>query len=479
MPAPTPLPLASERIERTPPHDLDAEVSVLGSMLLDNEVIGELVSLLRPEDFYRESHRRLYDTMISLYDGGKGVDAVLLREELRRRGDLDAVGGADAIVNLLDRVPTAAHALHYAGIVRDASIRRGIIAAADRVIRGAFEGASQGRELLDEAESAFFALDRDSELNEGTRVGDILKDVFFRIDRIQNREGAVTGLETGFYDLDEMTSGLQPGEMVVLAARPSMGKTTFALSMMEHVAVVGKKPVALFSMEMGREQIVQNILCSRAKVESIRLRRGFLADEDYSKLSGALSGLSESRMFIDDTPGLTPLALRSRARRLHKKEGLQLIVVDYLQLMSGGTTRREENRQQEISYISRSLKELARELSVPVIAISQLNRGVDARADHRPMMSDLRESGAIEQDADVVMLLHRPEYYEHDPEKKREIEGEAELIIAKQRNGPTGIVGLTFLSKFMRFENGAKDGYGRGGAGGAGGAGAGGGGYGG
>jgi len=452
-----PAPLPTERIERTPPHDLDAEVSVLGSMLLDNEIIGEVVTRLRADDFYREAHRRLFDTMTALYDSGKGVDAVILREELRRRGDLDAVGGPEALVNLLDRVPTAAHAEHYAGIVRDLAIRRGIIAAADRVIRGAFDGEAAGRELLDEAEASFFALDRDSELNEGTRIGEILKEVFFKIDRIQQREGAVTGLETGFFDLDEMTSGLHSGEMVVVAGRPSMGKTTFALSLLEHVAVVGKKPVALFSMEMGREQIVQNMLCSRAKVESMRLRRGFLADEDYAKLSGALAGLSEARFFVDDTPGLTPLALRSRARRLHKREGLQLVVVDYLQLMAGGRGSREENRQQEISYISRSLKELARELSIPVIAISQLNRGVEGRADHRPLMSDLRESGAIEQDADVVLLLHREEYYEHDEQRRKEMEGQAELIIAKQRNGPTGTVHLTFLSRYMRFENGARD----------------------
>ena len=453
MPAPVP----TERIERTPPHDLDAEVSVLGSMLLNNDVIGEVVTMLAAPDFYRESHRRLYDAMVTLYDSGKGVDSVLLGEELRRRGDLEAVGGTETLVGILDRVPTAAHAVHYAGIVRDMALRRGIISAADKVTRAAFDGDAAGRDLLDEAEASFFALDRDSELNEGARVGEILKQVFFKIDRIQQREGAVTGLETGFFDLDEMTSGFQPGEMIVIAGRPSMGKTTFALSLLEHVACVGKKPVSLFSMEMGREQIVQNMLCSRAKVESLRLRRGFLADEDYAKLSGALAGLSDAKLFVDDTPGLTPLTLRSRARRLAKREGLDLVVVDYLQLMAGGRASREENRQQEISYISRSLKELARELNIPVIAISQLNRGVEGRADHRPLMSDLRESGAIEQDADVVLLLHREEYYEHDPQRRKELEGQAELIIAKQRNGPTGVVNLTFLSRYMRFENGAKE----------------------
>ncbi|MHC4922905.1 MAG: replicative DNA helicase [Planctomycetota bacterium] len=313
--------------------------------------------------------------------------------------------------------------------------------------------------MLDEAESSFFSLDRQSETSQSSAIGDVLKEVFFKIDRVQNREGSITGLETGFFDLDEMSGGLQPGEMTVVAGRPSMGKTTLALCLMEHIAVVGKKPVVLFSMEMGKQQVVQNLLCSRAKVEGSRLRRGFLADEDYSKLSGAVSGLSESKIFIDDTPALSPLAIRSRARRLKKREDISLILVDYLQLMTGGMSRRDESRQQEISYISRNLKALARELQVPVIALSQLNRAVDSRADHRPMMSDLRESGAIEQDADMVLLLHRPEYYEHDPERKREIEGDSELIIAKQRNGPTGTVHLTFLAKFMRFENGAKDGY--------------------
>ena len=450
-----PAPVSADRIERVPPHDLDAEVSVLGSMLLDNEVIGEVISVLRPEDFYREAHRRLFETMTALYDGGRGCDAVLLREELRRRGDLDAVGGPEALVSLMDRVPTAAHASHYASIVRDASIRRGIIAAADRVIRSAFEGGGGGRELLDEAESSFFALDRESETADAARIGQVLKDVFFQIDRVQNREGSLTGLGTGFYDLDEITGGLHPSEMVVIAGRPSMGKTSLALGVVEHVAVVEKKAVALFSLEMARHQIVQNMLCSRAKVEGSRLRRGFLADEEYSKLSGALGGLSDARIFIDDSAALSPLAVRSRARRLKKREGIDLIVVDYLQLMSGSGG--EESRQQEISYISRSLKALARELEVPLIAISQLNRAVDARADHRPMMSDLRESGAIEQDADVVMLLHRQEYYEHDPQKKAELAGQAELIIAKQRNGPTGVVPLTFLGPFMRFESGARE----------------------
>lgn len=454
---PAPVPVSADRIERTPPHDLEAEVCVLGSMLLDAEVIGEVVTLLRAEDFYREAHRRMFDTMVALFDGGKGVDAVLVREELRRRGDLEAAGGPEAIVNLLDRVPTAAHALHYARIVRGNAIRRGIVAAADSVSRSAFAGAVEAREVLDEAEAAFFALDRDSELKEGTSIGEILKKVFFNIDRMQNKEGTLTGVPTGFNDLDDMTLGLQPGEMIVVAGRPSMGKTTFALNVMENVAVREKKAVALFSMEMGKEQIVMNMLCSRAKIESQKLRRGFLAEDDYAKLSGALAGLSEAKMVIDDVEGGTPLQLRAKARRLHKKEPLGLIVVDYLQLMAGGTKRREENRQQEISYISRSIKGLARELQVPIIAISQLNRGSEDRAEKRPMMSDLRESGAIEQDADLILLLHRPEYYEQDEQKKQEVAGKAELIIAKHRNGPVGTVPLTFVAKYMRFESGVRD----------------------
>jgi replicative DNA helicase len=472
-----PAPVLTERIERTPPHDLDAEVSVLGSMLIDNEVIGEMVTVLRAEDFYREAHRRMYDTVVSLYDAGKGVDAVLLREELRRRGDLDAVGGPEAIVNLLDRVPTAAHAAHYAGIVRDASIRRGILAAADRVVRSAFEGAASGRELLDEAESSFFSLDRDSDLTTAASIGDIMKHVMKELER--ERPGGdrmmLTGLDTGFTDLNNQTGGLQPGEMIVVAGRPSMGKTSFALNILEHAAVVGKKPVLLFSMEMGRGQIVKNMLTSRARLPLSKLTRGFLSGEDWARISAALEGLTNARIFIDDTAGLTPLALRSRARRMKKAHDIQLVVVDYLQLMASDR-RREESRQQEISYISRSLKALARELEVPVIAVSQLNRGVEDRTGHRPMMSDLRESGAIEQDADVVILLHRPEYYlqselneESGSQDRRaqaarddvtnldEVKGLAEVILAKQRNGPTGTVKMTFEKEFMRFENYSAD----------------------
>jgi replicative DNA helicase len=452
--------VSAERIERVPPHDLDAEVSVLGSVLLDNEVVGEIAPLLRPDDFYRDAHRRLYETMLALFDSGKACDAVLLREELRKRGDLDAVGGPSAILEIMERVPTAAHAVHYAEIVRDCAVRRGIISAADKVVRSAFEGVAPARALLDEAESSFFHLARDTERDGAAPIGEVLREVFLNIDRRRDT-GAVSGLETGFLDFDDMSGGLQPGEMIVVAGRPSMGKTSFALCLLEHVAVVGGKAAALFSMEMGKSQIVLNMLCSRAKVESSRLRHGrTLAEEEYTRLSAAMGRLGESKIFVDDSPGLTPLAIRSRARRLKKRHDISLLVVDYLQLMSGGLNRRDDNRQQEISFISRSLKALARELEIPVIAISQLNRGVEGRADHRPMMSDLRESGAIEQDADVVLLLHREVYYhQHDEEKRRELEGKAELIIAKQRNGPTGSVPLTFLAPYMRFENGVKENY--------------------
>ncbi len=452
-----PAPRLPDRTERVPPHDLDAEVAVLGSMLLDNDVIGDVANLLRPEDFYRDAHRRLFETMLALYDGGKGCDAVLLREELRRRGELDAAGGSEAILGILERVPTAAHGSHYAQVVRDASVRRGIISAADRVIQSAFDGAVDARTLVDEAESSFFSLDRNGEGGEATPIGTVLREVFYKIDRLQSDRSMLTGLETGFTDLDDLTGGLQPGEMVVVAGRPSMGKTTLTLCLLEHAAVVGGHAVLLFSLEMGRRQIVQNVLCSRAKVDGARLRRGFLADEEYAKLSGALARLGEAKIFIDDSAGLSPLAIRSRARRLKKRHDIRLIVVDYLQLMTGGSSRREENRQQEISFISRSLKALARELEVPLIAVSQLNRGVENRADHRPMMSDLRESGAIEQDADLVLLLHREEYYESDPERKRALSGKADLIVAKHRNGPTDTIPLTFMAPFMRFENGVKE----------------------
>ncbi|MCE9635396.1 MAG: replicative DNA helicase [Planctomycetes bacterium] len=446
-------------MDRVPPHDVEAEIAVLGSMMLDPEAAGRVVSLLRPDHFYRGPHAEVYQVLTELYDANRAIDVVLLREELQRRGLLEKVGGTSFLSRVMASVPTAANAEYYAKIVKEAGLRRAVITASNEIEREAYEGARDSGDLVDFAESKFFEMDQRSGEGEAVHIKDVLQETFQRIDAMQGQEGKLTGVPTGFYDLDDMTSGLQKGELIVVAGRPSMGKTTFCLNLAEHAATTEGFAVAIFSLEMSKQSLVQNMLCSRARVDAHKLRRGFLVDEDWAHISQALGKLSEAKIFIDDTPGLTPLLLRAKARRLKAVHDISLIVIDYLQLMEVPNMGRggESNRQAEISYISRSLKGLARELSVPVIALSQLNRGVDSREDHRPRMSDLRESGAIEQDADVVMFLYRPEYYETDPDRKAELAGQAECIIGKQRNGPTGTVNLTFLASFMRFENAVRE----------------------
>jgi replicative DNA helicase len=447
-------------MDRVPPHDGEAEIAVLGSMLLDPEAAGRVVSLLRPEDFYRGPHGDVFRTLMELYDANRAVDVVLLKEELQRQGIFEKVGGSGFLSRIMATVPTAANAEHYARIVRETGLRRAVIQAAHSIEQDAYEGAQGARDLLDVAESRFFELDRSAGAGDASHIREILNETFKRIDSMQGTDGRITGVPTGFYDLDDQTSGLQSGELIVVAARPSMGKTTFCLNVAEHAAVQEGCPVAIFSLEMSRNNLVQNMLCSGARVDAHRLRRGFLADEDWGRISEAVGKLSEAPIFIDDTPGLSPLQLRAKARRLVKTHGIRMVIVDYLQLMEVPSRGRgDSNRQAEISYISRSIKGLARELNIPIVALSQLNRGVDSREDHRPRMSDLRESGAIEQDADVIMFLYRPEYYEMDPERRAELQGMAELIIGKQRNGPTGTVPLTFLARFMRFESGVREQY--------------------
>ncbi|MCG3135213.1 MAG: Replicative DNA helicase [Planctomycetes bacterium] len=445
-------------MERVPPHDLEAEISVLGAMMLDPEAAGRVVSLLRAEHFYRGPHADVFQVLTELYDANRAIDIVLLREELQKRGLLEKIGGTAFLSRVMASVPTAANAEHYARIVKENGLRRSVITAANEIEREAFEGALEGGALVDLAEQKFFDLDGRSESGEAQHIKDVLTETFKRIDELHGQEGRITGVPTGFYDLDDMTSGLQGGELIVVAGRPSMGKTTFCLNLAEHAAVDEGKAIAIFSLEMSRHSLVQNMLCSRARVDAHKLRRGFLADDDWSRISQAAGKMSEAKVFIDDTPGLSPLLLRAKARRLKNQHDISLVIIDYLQLMEvPSMSRGDESRQAEISFISRSLKGLARELSIPIIALSQLNRSVDSREDHRPRMSDLRESGAIEQDADVVMFLYRPEYYEMDPERKAELAGQAELIVGKQRNGPTGTVGLTFLAQYMRFENAARE----------------------
>jgi replicative DNA helicase len=447
-------------MDRVPPNDTEAEIAVLGSMLLDPEAAGKVVSILRPDHFYRGPHAEVYAVLTELYDANRAIDVVLLREELQRRGVLEKVGGTGFLSRIVASVPTAANAEHYAKIVRDTGLRRTLIQTVNEIEGEAYEGSMVAAELIDFAERRLFELDRRAESGEAQHIKDVLNETFQRIDAMQGQSGRITGVPTGFYDLDDMTSGLQPGELVIVAGRPSMGKTTFCLNIAEHAAVAESRTVAIFSLEMSKQTLVQNLLCSRARVDAHKLRRGFLADEDWGRISQAVGKLSEAPILIDDTPGLSPLLLRAKARRLRAQHDVALIVIDYLQLMEvPQMSKGDPNRQAEISYISRSLKGLARELSIPIVALSQLNRSVDSREDHRPRMSDLRESGAIEQDADVIAFLYRPEYYETDPDRKAELAGQAECIVGKQRNGPTGTVNLFFHAQFMRFESAARERY--------------------
>ncbi|MEN8149921.1 MAG: replicative DNA helicase [Planctomycetota bacterium] len=429
--------------ERVPPQDIEAERAVLGSVLLDPEVLGEILPLLRSTDFYRTGHQVIWDTITDLFDRGSAIDVVILRDELVRQGAMEKIGGDEALHDLAGAVPTAANAEHYARIVRERSLRRAVIRECTRAVTQAFEGDMDGRELLDYAEGLLFNLDREVETGDTVHIADILSPLFKQID---SGEQNFNGVQTPIHELNDLTGGLQGSQLIVVAGRPSMGKTTFALNIAEHVGIVEKVPCAVFSLEMAKAQIVMNMLCSNAKVNAHGLRRGQVQPDEWPRLSAAAGRLSEAPIFVDDTPALSVLALRAKVRRLKARHNLGLVVVDYLQLME---SNRAENRQQEISQISRSLKGLSRELDIPIIAISQLNRSVDAREDHRPRMSDLRESGAIEQDADVIAFLYRDEYY--DP--REDNQGIAEVIVAKQRTGPTGTVKLTFLNRFMRFEN--------------------------
>ena len=431
-------------LERTMPQSIEAEMSVLGAMILDNEVINLVIPILNKLSFYKTAHQELYQVIVDVYDKGQQVDLVVLREELKKRSLLEKVGGVEYLMELEEAVPTIGNVEYYANIVREKAIKRNLIEVAATIQKQSFEESTDTEQLLDASERAIFDITQKKFNTASTRLNEILKETFSRIENLHDRQSRLTGLSSGYYDLDDKTCGLQPSELIIVAARPSMGKTSLVLNIVEHVGVVEKKPVVIFSLEMSAQQVAQNMLCSHARIDAHKLRMGFLDDKQWSDLSYGLGSLSEAPIFIDDTPGLTVLEVRAKARRLKAQYDIQLVAVDYLQLMESS---RAENRQQEISVISRRLKSLARELKIPVIAVSQLNRSVESREGHRPRMSDLRESGSIEQDADVIVLLHRDNYY--DPDK----DNTAELIIAKQRNGPTGVVKLAFLSHFMRFES--------------------------
>jgi replicative DNA helicase len=430
--------------QKVPPQSMEAEVSVLGAMLLDNSVIPDIIKIIDPKAFYSTAHRIIYQSIVELYDEKKSADLIILAEALRLKGSLEQAGGPDYLATLVDSVPSTANATHYANIVKNKGLMRRLIGATNKIMSEAYDPTEDPEVILDKAEQTIFTVCEEKISQDVVPISEVLKSTMYDIDNLQDRKGRLTGLPTGFYDIDDMTSGLQKSQFVIVAGRPSMGKSSFAMNIAEHVAVDENVPVAFFSLEVSKDQLAQNMLCSHARIDAHKMRRGYLAESEWPNLSLALGKLSEAPIYIDDTPGISVLELRAKARRLKARSDIGLLVVDYLQLMAGPPT---ESRQQEISAISRSLKALARELQIPLIALSQLSRATEAREAHRPRMSDLRESGAIEQEADVIFMLYREEYY--DPEKNP---GVAEIIIAKQRNGPTGTVNLAFLSNYMHFE---------------------------
>ncbi len=450
MEGPNPPTKASpDRPERVPPQSIDAEMSLLGSMMLESDVIAEVLQIIGPEGkerFYRNDHRLLYDALVTMYDAREPIDLVSLRTELERRGLLEQIGGVEYIVRLAESVPSAANAEHYARIVRDKSMLRDLIATSGELMEMAYAQNAPAREVLDRAEQKIFDVAGQRIIGQAENLQDIVKDVFDKLS--EHDDDYVSGLPTQFYELDHILGGLQKGEMIVVAARPSMGKTALGLNIAENIAVDDENPVAFFSMEQSAQQVAQRIMCGRAQLDSAKLRKGRLGEEDIRNLMVICGELEHAPLLIDDTPGMTALELRSKARRLHLQHHLTAIFIDYLQLMY--TSRRIESRQQEVADMSRALKALARELDIPVVVIAQLNRQPEGREGHRPRMSDLRESGAIEQDADVVLLLHREDYYKQDQEEPTHI---AEIIVAKQRNGPTGVVQLTWDPRSTRFRN--------------------------
>ncbi|TMB67948.1 MAG: replicative DNA helicase [Deltaproteobacteria bacterium] len=436
-----------DNLRRVPPQNLEAESSVLGGILLENDAINVVLELLRTGDFYRESHRKIFRAMIELADRSEPVDIITLSECLKNRGELEAVGGSAYLASLNDFVPTAANISYYARIVREKSILRHLINAATEVATKGYDGTGNVEELLDSAERAIFDITEQRIKGSFVKVGDMMKDSIKMVEKLFERKTMITGVPTGFKDLDTKTAGLQPADLIIVAARPGMGKTAFSLNIASHAAFSGYG-VAVFSLEMAKEQLALRLLCSEARVDNSKVRTGYLSDRDFPKLATAAGRLHDALIFIDDTPAISVLELRAKARRIarDREKKLGLIIVDYLQLMRG--TGAAQNREQEISEISRSLKALAKELNVPVLAVSQLNRRVEDRNDKTPQLSDLRESGAIEQDADVIAFIYREAAY-----NPKSDDNTATITIAKQRNGPTGDLTLTFLREFTRFED--------------------------
>ena len=437
--------------DRTLPHNLEAEKCVLGAILINNHGFNQAAEVIDAQDFFRDAHRRIFEKMVALTDRSEPVDLVTLKDELTRSGELGEVGGPAYIASLTDGVPRSANVEYYAKIVKERSTLRRLIQSATDVLARAYDAEEDADLLLDEAERSIFQIAEHRMRAGFVRLGELVDAGYQLIEQLQAQKGLVTGVPTGFVDLDEMTSGFQKSDLVIVAARPSMGKTSFVLNTALHCGIEARKSVGIFSLEMSKEQLFMRMLTSEARVDAHRFRGGFLGEQDYARLVDAFARLHDAKVFIDDTPSVGILEMRAKSRRLKLEHGLDMIVVDYLQLMQG--RGRFESRQQELASISRSLKILAKELDIPIVALSQLSRAPEARSDHRPQLSDLRESGALEQDADVVMFIFREDMYAVDGERNPETEGTAEIIVGKQRNGPTGTVRLAFLKQYTRFEN--------------------------
>jgi replicative DNA helicase len=434
---------------KLPPQLIEAEQSVLGGILIENEAINRVMEILDADDFYRDAHRKIFNALINLSERDEPADLITLSNELRQIDQLDSVGGASYLASLIDSVPTAANIEYYAKIVKEKSILRKLIQTSTEIITQSYEDRGDVEGFLDEAERAIFEISERRVRPSFYPIREIVKASFTTIEKLFQKKEAVTGVPSGFKELDRMTAGFQPSDLIIIAGRPSMGKTAFCLDVAEYAAIDNKIPVAIFSLEMSKEQLVIRMLCSQAHVEGTRLRTGYLTESDWPKLTIAAGNLSEAPIYIDDTAALSALELRAKARRLKADRGLGMVIVDYLQLMKGRA--KIESRQQEISEISRSLKALAKELNIPVIAVSQLSRKTEERTGNRPQLSDLRESGAIEQDADLILFIYRDEVYNRDPDNPNR--GKAEVIIGKQRNGPIGKIDLAFLDKFTTFKD--------------------------
>ena len=450
-------PVEGAEYDRQPPFSPEAEASVLGGMLIDGSAVARIVEFVDETMFYREAHRRIFGAMVRLFERGSVLDVITVSEELKKGAELENAGGLEYLASLLDAVPTAANIEYHGRIVHDKAMLRRLIDAAQAIVRDVYEpGSRPVDEVLDQAEQIVFRVSESRNREGFVWIKEVLWPTFEHIEKLQESQGGISGVATGFADLDRMTTGLQAGDLVIVAGRPSMGKTSWALNVAQNAAIAHGVPVGIFSLEMSKEQLVQRFLCAEGRVDAQKLRRGRLAADEYQRLARAAAHLNAAPIWIDDSATGNVLAMKAKSRRLKADANLGLIVVDYIQLMSGST--RTESRVQEVSEISRGLKALARELEVPVIALSQLNRAPEQRPDRRPQLSDLRESGAIEQDADLVMFLYRPEYYYGPTDKDgKSLEGGAELIVAKQRNGPTGTLNLYFHKVYTRFDSVSRD----------------------